>query len=330
MTIATSIRLRLVRLCATACLVMCLPAPVAWAGISPQPFRTGLFGVTTGQSIRVSILNAGHEVGIIQPCVHVWSVAGRLLFARSAGELPEGVGTFADFTPPSATAVASVTSLRARAQVFAEVVFAAHSHSPGMAFPPDPIYPPDPIDTLTPDPGVLTTLEVFETTTGRTVFTMPFAAVAGVDPQPFDEVEGIDPTPFRTGLFGVKAGQAVRVSVLNTGEADGIIGPSFRVFDLNGKLLFKLDGGPLPSGTGVFRDFEPLQAGTTRVGLRAQVRVEVELIPGAYPADLVATALGDFYLTLEVFDPATGQTVYTMPFLAVGFKPQPEPPEPVR
>jgi hypothetical protein len=63
------------------------------------------------------------------------------------------------------------------------------------------------------------------------------------------------------------------------------------------------------------------------------VRAEVELLPAVYPPDPVATPRarrGDFHLTLEVFDTATGQTVYTMPFLAVGFNPQPEPPEPIR
>ena len=35
-------------------------------------------------------------------------------------------------------------------------------------------------------------------------------------------------------------------------------------------------------------------------------------------------------VTVEVFDTATGQTAYTMPFAAVGFNPQPEPPEPIR
>jgi len=45
-----------------------------------------------------------------------------------------------------------------------------------------------------------------------------------------------------------------------------------------------------------------------------------------YPPDPVTPVL----VTLEVFDTATGQTVYTTPFAAVGFNPQPEPPEPIR
>ena len=53
---------------ATSLVVLLFSGPVAWAGIEPQPFRTGLFGITAGQSIRVSFLNAGGEGGIINPC----------------------------------------------------------------------------------------------------------------------------------------------------------------------------------------------------------------------------------------------------------------------
>lgn len=39
------------------------------------------------------------------------------------------------------------------------------------------------------DPArIIVTLEVFDTATGRTSYTMPFAEVAGVDPQPFSPV----------------------------------------------------------------------------------------------------------------------------------------------
>jgi hypothetical protein len=41
-----------------------------WAGVQPTPFRTGLFGITPGQAIRVSVLNAGNIGGTINPCFH--------------------------------------------------------------------------------------------------------------------------------------------------------------------------------------------------------------------------------------------------------------------
>ncbi len=206
-------------------------------------------------------------------------------------------------------------------------------------------YPPDPIAVLLRQRSVLVTLEVFDTATGQTLFTMPFAAVAGIEPQPFATVAGIDPTPFvpvagidpqpfRTGLFGIKEGQAIRVSVLNAGEVGGIIAPCVRFLDLDGTLLLEAVPEPVAAGVGAFMDFDPLPPGPTRTpGFRRQLRVEVELVPAVHPPDPAApprARRSDVHLTLEVFDTATGRTVYTMPFVAVGFNPQPEPPEPIR
>lgn len=72
-------------------LLASLLAASAWAGIQPEPFRIGLFDVTAGQSIQISILNAGGEAGGIAPCYHVWDAAGTLLLEgrrRSAARRP--------------------------------------------------------------------------------------------------------------------------------------------------------------------------------------------------------------------------------------------------
>jgi hypothetical protein len=289
----------------------------AWAGIDPQPFRTGLFGVTAGQSIRISIVNAGAAGGVINPCVHVWDASGALLVEIAPGPILEGRGTFVDFTPaPSGTPV------RGRAQVRAEVVFEHGVH------PPDPAFPPEP---------VLVSVEVFDTATGQTVFTIqahPPDPIYPPDPIfPPDPVYPPDPVqPFKTGLFGVGAGQSIRVSVVNAGDLGGIINPCMRVLDLEGTVLSEVDGGPLPAGGGTFADFDLAADPTRAPGFRAQMRVEVELLPAVLPPDLapgLAMAGTEIHLTLEVYDTATGRTVFTMPFAAVGFNPQPEPPEPV-
>jgi hypothetical protein len=144
---------------------------------------------------------------------------------------------------------------------------------------------------------------------------------------------GIQPEPFRTGLFGVVAGQTVRVSIVNAGAVAGIINPCFRVWSAAGVLLAETDGGPLPGGVGTFADFvlTPPSGTPVRNGL-AQVWAEVELVPAVQPTDRAAARLHrpNVHFTLEVFDTATDRTIYTMPFVKVGFNPQPEPPEPIR
>ena len=321
---------RVARTLGAACLVTFLTVPAAWAGIQPTPFRTGLFGVTVGQAIRISVLNAADTRGIIEPCARVVDAAGNLLVKMDAGPVPAGAGAFFDFDPLP-PGPASVPGDRAQVRVEVEIVPAA--------FPPDPVATP-----RAPRGAFHLTLEVFDTSTGQTVFTMPFATVAGINPQPFATVAGIqpepfapiagvEPTPFRTGLFGLVEGQSIRASVLNAGDAGGTINPCFHVFDLDGTLLFEMEAGALPAGAGGFVDFNPLPPGPTRApGHRAQVRVEVELVPAAFPPDPIATPRArssDFHLTLEVFDTTTGQTVYTVPLAAVAFNPQPEPPEPI-
>jgi hypothetical protein len=174
---------------------------------------------------------------------------------------------------------------------------------------------------------------------------------------------GITPTPFRTGLFGIATGQAVRVSVLNAGEVGGTVNPCFHpdlaglVVTLAGpagRVLFESRHKALPTGIGTFTDFAPIpEDGITgpggavvrarRVQMHAEVAIELQPIPedgapvpndGKCADDAVARRharrlLRNVHLTLEVFDVATSRTAFTMPFSAVMFNPQPEPPEPV-
>ena len=93
---------------AASLVVFCSPARVAWAGIQPEPFRTGLFGITAGQAIRVSVLNAGGEGGIINPCfnpgplvaaVAIRDLGGALLFQSRTKPVLAGAGTFVDVVP---------------------------------------------------------------------------------------------------------------------------------------------------------------------------------------------------------------------------------------
>ena len=157
---------------------------------------------------------------------------------------------------------------------------------------------------------------------------------------------GVDPTPFRTGLFGIAPGQAVRVSVLNAGNEGGGINPCFnpdlagfvvKILSPTGPVLFESHHKRLLQGVGTFTDFTP-DGGLRerRSQIRAQVAIQLAPIPedGRCTDDAVARRharrmLRNVHLTLEVFDVATGRTVFTLPFSELMFNPQPEPPEPV-
>lgn len=152
---------------------------------------------------------------------------------------------------------------------------------------------------------------------------------------------GVSPQPFRTGLFGIAAGQGIRVSVLNAADdGGGTINPCFHPPDpviakvairrLDGLTLFESLTPQLPGGVGAFVDYAPdfkaLSAtATLSQSRRLQVRAEVSFTE----EDLVRIQACGVALTLEVFDMVTGRTGFTMPFAAVMFNPQPEPPEPV-
>ena len=156
----------------------------------------------------------------------------------------------------------------------------------------------------------------------------------------------------KTGLFGVTGSQTIRVSVLNASDKGGI-NPCVGVFDLSGRMLVEIEAMPLRPGEGTFVDFDAATLGL-RDGQRMQVRVGVELVgppdddrvgtgppdddrlavpppddscPGIPPPDDGRRVQpDDAILTLEVFDTATGRTAFTMPWVLVGFNPQPEPP----
>ena len=313
------------RTVAAASLVTFLPLAGAERGIQPEPFRTGFFGVTAGQTVRLSVVNAGDAKGVIDPCFRVWDADGRLLFEQDAGRVGPGLGTFVDFEPvPDDGMPPSGTPIRlGRAQIRAQVDF--------LPIPDDGMPPGDPtafLRALMRDIHV--TLEVFDTATGRTVYTSPFAEVAGIEPEPFippfAKVAGIDPEPFRTGLFGVTGGQAIRVSILNSGDLGGIINPCVRVWDAAGTLLVETETGPLPGGLGTFVDFVPVPedgtpppSGTPLRNGRAQLRAEVDF--DSVPEDGLTRGA---HVALEVFDTATGKTVFTMPFAeAAGIEPTP-------
>jgi hypothetical protein len=144
------------------------------------------------------------------------------------------------------------------------------------------------------------------------------------------------PVTGRTGLFGVMAGQSIGISIVNAGARGGIQ-PCVGIFDIRGNLLAEIAApAPLRPGEGTFVTFDAAALGVRR-GQRMQVRAEVELEFSSPPDDNqppdptfppvpVRTRRGDVIATLEVFDPATGRTAFTMPWVLVGFNPQPEPP----
>jgi hypothetical protein len=224
-------------------LVVLFSGSLAWAGIEPQPFRTGLFGVTAGQSVRISVLNAEGARGVINPCFRIRDAAGKLLFETEGGSLQAGIGTFADFVPvpedgaPPPTGAPApgvpLAPLASRIQLRVEVAIAwqpvpedgrlacvpvPDDGRPACGPVPDdgrPACTPVPDDgrpacAPVPDdgqpacepvpddgrlcrvlPNVIPTLEVFDTATGRTVYTMPFAKVAfNPQPEPPEPVAG--------------------------------------------------------------------------------------------------------------------------------------------
>ena len=169
---------------ATACLVLFLVVTLAWGGVQPTPFRTGLFGVTAGQTVRVSVLNAGDERGIINPCWKIWDASGKLLLESEGQPLAHGTGTFVDFAIPAPNDSASLgtpvpndgrSRKWMRTQVRAEVELEPAPHD-GQPVPDDGQPVPEGGKgraRVRPD-DVIVTLEVFDSATGRTAFTMPF------------------------------------------------------------------------------------------------------------------------------------------------------------
>jgi hypothetical protein len=130
--------------------------------------KTGLFGLTAGQTARINIVNAQAKGGVV-PCVGVFDMDGRQLAEFVADRpLAPGEGMSFDFN-------ADTLGLRGseRMQVRAEV----RLQPPDPAQPPDPTQPPDPGQP--PDPAhrrraALITLEVFDNASGKTMFLVPF------------------------------------------------------------------------------------------------------------------------------------------------------------
>jgi hypothetical protein len=156
----------------------------AWAGIDPEPFRTGLFGIAAGQAIRVSLLNGG-EGGVINPCfnpataiaaVRIRGQRGAVLFTTRTEKVGESEGSFVDVVPftdvrdPSGARTPGGLPVNRRLQVYVDVVVLVERD--------DAVPPGEPLN-------VILTLEVYDAATGRTEFTMPFVEVGGIEPTPF-------------------------------------------------------------------------------------------------------------------------------------------------
>lgn len=148
-----------------------------------------------------------------------------------------------------------------------------------------------------------------------------------------------EPLTATTGLFGVTADQVIRVSLLNAADGSVTVAARAQLLDLAGRLLVDRRGAAVPAGAGTFVDFTvpALTGGTTMPGTvtrpaRTQLRAQiaVEFADGGRvltPDEVAARGLRrTVRLTLEVYDLATGRTLFTLPIEAVGFDPQPEPP----
>ena len=171
------------------------------AGIEPEPFHSGPFGVTDAQAVRISIFNDR----VLKVCPTPDTIAGSMLirdlrgtvlFEARTAPIPDGRGAFVDFVPASAVpptgALPGLTDLlRRRYQVRAEVVIT----SVGPDGSPLPEDLPDAEDDVPPAEreacrnAVALSLEVFDRLSRSTAFTLPFARVA-FNPQP----EPPDPT----------------------------------------------------------------------------------------------------------------------------------------
>jgi hypothetical protein len=128
--------------------------------------KTGLFGVTQGQKVRVSILNSAYTKGGVIPCVGIFDINGNEI-AHYEGTMPltVGRGGYFDFDADSLLLRGSE-----RAQIRVEVELEAPTPDDGRA------------GRLKPDEFEIT-VEVFDGDSGKTMFTVP-AVLKGFNPQP--------------------------------------------------------------------------------------------------------------------------------------------------
>jgi hypothetical protein len=121
----------------------------------------------------------------------------------------------------------------------------------------------------------------------------------------------------KTGLFGLAAGQTVRISVLNASDKGGIQ-PCVGIFDLSGNQVAEAEGSSAGPGEGTFVDFDARSLGIIDDGQREQLRAVVEVDqppdPGSPDGRVPRIRPDDVLFTLEVFDTATGRTAFTVPF----------------
>jgi hypothetical protein len=148
------------------------------AKIQPTPFRTGLFGITPGQGVRVSVFNGGATEKILLPAIRLFTPDGKKLFEAAAQKVIDGTGVFVDYIPDALPK--SVLVRGARAQIRAEVEIEALTVAGRLL-------PPGTIKRLLP--AVHLTLEVFDLTSGQTIYTMPFSASAALLVEPRDLID---------------------------------------------------------------------------------------------------------------------------------------------
>jgi hypothetical protein len=149
----------------------------ASAQLLPATFRTPLFGVASEQMVRVSavLVNPGAARARLTIRVRVRDLSGRVVAERSGGAVDATLGGFVDLgVAPSTTTLPGALLPARRAQVTTEALVTIDS-ADGGAF--------DDRVLQELQRSVRLTLEVFDTSTGRTTFTMPVVRV-GFDPQP--------------------------------------------------------------------------------------------------------------------------------------------------
>jgi hypothetical protein len=80
-------------------LIICLFALTVLMGVSPTPgeafiidgSKTGMIGITDGQTLRVNVANVGSGAAAFEPCIKVYDAMGHLLVELEGNRLPAGV-----------------------------------------------------------------------------------------------------------------------------------------------------------------------------------------------------------------------------------------------